>query len=108
MRSVALCARHRHVSDISPRACFLGMFLRLTLRAQMDDFGWGSTRIVMGEQGKRLLVHVCFFSLSTSSTTDLMEPGAQDEGKFDPSSIPHKKWEAYEQELWEKACACPV
>jgi len=24
-----------------------------------------------------------------------------DEGKFDPASIPHKKWEEYQAELWE-------
>ncbi|KAJ1910342.1 hypothetical protein IWQ60_010705 [Tieghemiomyces parasiticus] len=46
-----------------------------------DDFSWGTTRTVVGEKGKQL--HVA------------------DEGKFDPASIPTKKWSEYEQELWE-------
>ena len=47
----------------------------------MDDFSWGNTRIVMGEKGKQVVI--------------------SDEGKFDPASIPHKKWEEYQAELWE-------
>ncbi|RUS32442.1 chitin synthase-domain-containing protein, partial [Jimgerdemannia flammicorona] len=47
-----------------------------------DDFSWGNTRVVVGEKGKKL--HL-----------------ASDEGKFDPKSIPRKKWTDYEQELWE-------
>jgi chitin synthase len=47
----------------------------------MDDFSWGNTRVVTGEKGKKVLV--------------------TDEGKFDPASIPHKKWEEYQAELWE-------
>lgn len=47
-----------------------------------DDFSWGNTRMVVGEKGKKL--HL-----------------ATDEGKFDPKSIPKKKWTDYEQELWE-------
>ncbi|KAF1811636.1 hypothetical protein P152DRAFT_398530 [Eremomyces bilateralis CBS 781.70] len=47
----------------------------------MDDFTWGNTRIVTGEKGKKLVV--------------------SDEGKFDPASIPRKKWEDYQTELWE-------
>jgi chitin synthase len=46
-----------------------------------DDFSWGNTRMVRGEKGKKKLV--------------------ADEGHFDPSSIPKKKWSEYEQELWE-------
>src|SRR6185312_13586431 len=46
-----------------------------------DDFSWGNTRMVVGERGKKKLV--------------------ADEGKFDPKSIPKKKWSDYEQELWE-------
>ncbi|KZV71243.1 glycosyltransferase family 2 protein [Peniophora sp. CONT] len=49
---------------------------------KMDDFSWGQTRIVLGEQGKKLIVH--------------------DEGKFDPRSIPLKSWNEYENELWDK------
>jgi chitin synthase len=47
----------------------------------MDDFNWGNTRVVAGEKGKKVIV--------------------TDEGKFDPSSIPRKKWEEYQAELWE-------
>jgi chitin synthase len=47
----------------------------------MDDFSWGNTRIVTGEKGKKVVI--------------------SDEGKFDPSSIPKKKWEDYQAELWE-------
>ncbi|CAH7687581.1 putative chitin synthase class V [Phakopsora pachyrhizi] len=49
---------------------------------KMDDFSWGNTRIVVGEAGKKLVVH--------------------DEGKFDPTSIPLKTWQEYENELWER------
>ena len=47
----------------------------------MDDFSWGNTRVVTGEKGKQIVV--------------------SDEGKFDPESIPKKKWEEYQAELWE-------
>ena len=47
----------------------------------MDDFSWGNTRIVTGEKGRKIVI--------------------TDEGKFDPASIPHKKWEEYQAELWE-------
>ncbi|KAG5923867.1 hypothetical protein E4U61_002330 [Claviceps capensis] len=47
----------------------------------MDDFNWGNTRVVAGEQGKKVVI--------------------SDEGKFDPDSIPRKKWEEYQAELWE-------
>jgi chitin synthase len=47
----------------------------------MDDFNWGNTRVVAGEKGKKVVV--------------------TDEGKFDPASIPRKKWEDYQAELWE-------
>ncbi|THH06259.1 hypothetical protein EW145_g4215 [Phellinidium pouzarii] len=48
----------------------------------MDDFSWGATRVVLGEKGKKMIVH--------------------DEGKFDPRSIPLKTWSDYENELWDK------
>jgi chitin synthase len=48
----------------------------------MDDFTWGNTRIVTGEKGKKLII--------------------SDEGKFDPDSIPRKRWEEYQAELWEQ------
>jgi chitin synthase len=48
-----------------------------------DDFSWGNTRLVVGEGGKKKKVV------------------AADEGKFDPKSIPVKKWSEYEEEIWE-------
>ena len=50
-------------------------FLPLYSFWRMDDFSWGQTRIVLGEAGKKLIVH--------------------DEGKFDPRSIPLKSWNEY-------------
>ena len=47
----------------------------------MDDFAWGNTRVVAGEKGRKVIV--------------------TDEGKFDPTCIPRKKWEDYQAELWE-------
>jgi chitin synthase len=47
----------------------------------MDDFSWGNTRVVMGEKGQKVII--------------------SDEGKFDPASIPKKKWEEYQNELWD-------
>ncbi|KAG1818874.1 glycosyltransferase family 2 protein [Suillus variegatus] len=49
---------------------------------RMDDFSWGATRVVLGESGKKMIVH--------------------DEGKFDPRAIPLKSWNDYENELWDK------
>jgi chitin synthase len=48
----------------------------------MDDFSWGNTRVVNGENGQKVVV--------------------SDEGKFDPASIPKKKWEEYQAEMWEQ------
>ncbi|KAF2193313.1 glycosyltransferase family 2 protein [Zopfia rhizophila CBS 207.26] len=48
----------------------------------MDDFSWGNTRIVTGEKGQKIVV--------------------TDEGKFDPASIPKKKWDEYQAEMWEQ------
>ena len=47
----------------------------------MDDFSWGNTRVVTGEKGRQVVV--------------------SDEGKFDPATIPRKKWEEYQAELWD-------
>ncbi|KAF2004618.1 glycosyltransferase family 2 protein [Amniculicola lignicola CBS 123094] len=47
----------------------------------MDDFSWGNTRVVTGEKGQKIVV--------------------TDEGKFDPASIPKKKWDEYQAEMWE-------
>ncbi|KAF2837194.1 glycosyltransferase family 2 protein [Patellaria atrata CBS 101060] len=48
---------------------------------KMDDFSWGNTRIVTGEKGQKVVI--------------------SDEGKFDPNTIPRKKWEEYQAELWD-------
>ncbi|GAA5976632.1 hypothetical protein JCM11641_005646 [Rhodosporidiobolus odoratus] len=60
---------------------FFSFILPLVSFWQMDDFSWGSTREIVGEKGKRLLVH--------------------DDGKFDPASIPLQTWTSFENELWE-------
>lgn len=49
---------------------------------KQDDFSWGQTRVVLGEKGKKLVIH--------------------DEGEFRPSDIPLKSWVDYENELWER------
>jgi chitin synthase len=46
-----------------------------------DDFSWGNTRVVVGEKGKRVLV-------------------PEDQGKFDPKSIPTMSWTQYEEGLF--------
>ncbi|GAA6027812.1 hypothetical protein JCM8097_001730 [Rhodosporidiobolus ruineniae] len=60
---------------------FFTFILPLVSFWQMDDFSWGSTREIVGERGKRMIVH--------------------DEGVFDPASIPLKSWNDFENELWE-------
>jgi len=57
-------------------------FLPLMAFWNMDDFSWGNTRMVTGEKGTQVLV--------------------SDEGKFDPDTIPKKKWEEYQAELWDQ------
>ncbi|KAI8376017.1 chitin synthase-domain-containing protein [Radiomyces spectabilis] len=47
-----------------------------------DDFSWGNTRLVVGEDGQKKALPV-------------------DEGHFDPKTIPLKKWNDHESELWE-------
>ncbi|RKP36310.1 chitin synthase-domain-containing protein, partial [Dimargaris cristalligena] len=46
-----------------------------------DDFSWGNTRVVVGDNKKAIVI--------------------TDEGKFDPKDIPLKKWAQFEQEMWE-------
>jgi chitin synthase len=48
----------------------------------MDDFSWGNTRVVVGEKGQKIVM--------------------TDEGAFDPASIPKKRWEEYQAEMWEQ------
>ncbi|WRT65066.1 uncharacterized protein IL334_002008 [Kwoniella shivajii] len=61
---------------------YFSFFLPLYSFWKMDDFSWGSTRLVVGEKGKKIVIH--------------------DEGKFDPRSIPLKSWNDYENELWDQ------
>lgn len=49
---------------------------------KMDDFSWGSTRVVLNDKGSKVVIH--------------------DEGKFDPRVIPLKSWNEYENELWDQ------
>ncbi|TFK68107.1 hypothetical protein BDN72DRAFT_879221 [Pluteus cervinus] len=49
---------------------------------KMDDFSWGATRVVLGDSGKKIIMH--------------------DEGTFDPKAIPLKTWSEYESDLWDK------
>ncbi|KAI9498989.1 chitin synthase-domain-containing protein [Zychaea mexicana] len=50
-----------------------------------DDFSWGNTRIVLGERGQKKAV-------------------GPEEGAFDPSTVPTKRWSEYEceEQHWEK------
>lgn len=48
----------------------------------MDEFGWGNTRLVIGEGGNKKVV-------------------VADDDKFDDSMIPLKKFSEYEAETWE-------
>ncbi|KAI8067938.1 chitin synthase-domain-containing protein [Gongronella butleri] len=48
----------------------------------MDDFSWGSTRVVMGDHKKQIIV--------------------TDGEKFDEKMIPMQKWLQYEAGLWER------
>ncbi|KAL8293373.1 hypothetical protein RQP46_000074 [Phenoliferia psychrophenolica] len=61
---------------------FFSFVLPIVSFWQMDDFSWGSTREIVGEKGKRILIH--------------------EEGEFDPATIPLKSWETFENELWEQ------
>ncbi|KAJ2359062.1 hypothetical protein GGF43_000383 [Coemansia sp. RSA 2618] len=49
----------------------------------MDDFSWGNTRIVVGDDGKRQIF-------------------VKDEEPFDPSEIPMKSWVEYEGEIFKR------
>ncbi|RKP09587.1 chitin synthase-domain-containing protein [Thamnocephalis sphaerospora] len=48
-----------------------------------DDFSWGNTRVVLGENNKKKIVTV------------------GEEERFDPRKIPMKTWTEYEQGMWE-------
>ncbi|BFZ60506.1 hypothetical protein YB2330_001542 [Saitoella coloradoensis] len=51
----------------------------------MDDFSWGSTRVVMGEKGRKIVI--------------------SDEGTFDPNDIPRRTWEEYVEILMHSKAA---
>ncbi|ANB11793.1 chitin synthase CHS3 [Sugiyamaella lignohabitans] len=48
----------------------------------MDDFSWGNTRVVNGEKAGTKVV-------------------LSDEGTFDPSEIPLRRWQEYQAEAWQ-------
>lgn len=45
-------------------------FLPLYSFWKMDDFSWGQTRVVLGESGKKMIVHVCQCLLYVRLLTD--------------------------------------
>ena len=46
-------------------------FLPLYSFWRMDDFSWGATRLVLGESGKKIIVHVSrWYSMIGASKTD--------------------------------------
>ncbi|KAI9297881.1 hypothetical protein K502DRAFT_300293 [Neoconidiobolus thromboides FSU 785] len=47
-----------------------------------DDFSWGNTRVVLGDDGKKQIIN-------------------EEEETFDPNSIPYIKWSEHEQLIWE-------
>ncbi|KAI8058435.1 chitin synthase-domain-containing protein [Syncephalis plumigaleata] len=49
-----------------------------------DDFSWGNTRVVVGENKKKKVIVV------------------GEEEKYDPHDIPLRTWAQYEQDMWEK------
>ncbi|KAI8338258.1 chitin synthase [Chlamydoabsidia padenii] len=49
-----------------------------------DDFSWGNTRVVVGDNKQKKII-------------------VTDDEKFDEKMIPLKKWSVYEQELWQVA-----
>jgi hypothetical protein len=63
----------------------------------MDNFSWGNTRVVLGESGKKMVIHVSPREpLSAQPSLTLSSYAIQDEGKFDPKVIPEKSWREYE------------
>ena len=71
-------------------------FLPLYSFWYMDNFSWGNTRVVLGESGKKVVIHVSDVGLIIPYTPTERQFGSQDEGKFDPRSIPEKSWREYE------------
>lgn len=71
------------------------LYLPLYSFWRMDDFSWGATRLVMGESGKKLIVHVGSISVFIHLYLFRTSFSFQDEGKFDPKAIPLKSWTDY-------------
>ena len=67
-------------------------FLPLYSFWEMDNFSWGQTRVVLGESGKKMIVHVRRILFYRGTVPD---HHLQDEGKFDPRAIPLKSWSDY-------------
>ncbi|KAI9474094.1 MAG: chitin synthase [Benjaminiella poitrasii] len=57
-------------------------FIPLYAFWHFDDFSWGNTRVVVGDNKKKQII-------------------VTDNEKFDEKMIPLKKWVVYEQEMWE-------
>lgn len=80
---MSLSAQHLKLTPVYIIAIpIFSFYLPLYSFWRMDDFSWGSTRLVVGDGGKKIVIH--------------------DEGKFDPKSIPLKSWNDYENELWDQ------
>ena len=73
------------------------LFLPLYSFWRMDDFSWGQTRIVLGESGKKMVVHVRL--RARYYVPRLLSSLVQDEGKFDPRTIPLKSWNDYVRDI---------
>lgn len=50
------------------------LFLPLYSFWRMDDFSWGATRVVLGESGKKIIVHV---SSTSCFSWDYTEPSSR-------------------------------
>jgi hypothetical protein len=74
-------------------------FLPLYSFWRMDDFSWGQTRVVMGESGKKMIIHVSLTKYTSFHRLLIRPDRIQDEGKFDPRSIPLKSWQDYVSDL---------
>jgi chitin synthase len=57
------------------------LYLPLYAFWHFDDFSWGNTRVVVGDNNKQIFL--------------------PESDKFNPESIPLKRWDEFEQELWE-------
>ena len=49
-------------------------FLPLYSFWRMDDFSWGATRLVLGESGKKIIVHVSGVTFGFFQVSDFLSP----------------------------------